>query len=324
MKGSEMKKCCMLLTLVLLVTLSGCNKFNGNKSVKIEPKSPLIDGLYADPSVVVHDGYFYIYATIDPWGGNELALLKSADLKSFERLSLNWPTKEQCTSPTSNEHTVWAPSVIKGKNGKYYMYVSVGSEVWVGQANHPEGPWHNPLENKPLIPGNFREGVHEIDAEVFIDDDGQAYLYWGSGWNWVNGHCLVTKLNKDMIKFEGEVKEVTPEGYFEAPFMVKNNGKYYLMYSDGKCINDTYKVRYAIGDSPMGPFTQASNSPILQSDPEHGVYGPGHHAVLNYNNKWYIFYHRHALPYNPEELTRQICVGEMKFDTNGLIEKIKF
>ena len=318
-----MNKCCMFLFL-LSVFVAGCAVDKNPKIETIESKSPLIDGLFADPSVIVHDGYFYIYATIDPWGGNELAVHKTADMKNFERIELNWPTKMQCTSPTSNEHTVWAPSVVKGTDGKFYMYVSVGSEVWVGKADKPEGPWHNPLGNKPLVPFDFREGVHEIDAEAFIDDDGQAYLYWGSGWDWINGHCLVAKLNDDMCSFDGEVKDITPDGYFEAPFMVKNNGKYYLMYSDGKCINDTYKVRYAIGDNPYGPFEQAVNSPILQSNPEKGVYGPGHHCVLKYKNHWYMFYHRHALPYDPSELTRQICVDEMEFDKNGLINKITF
>ena len=318
-----MKKCC-ILTLLVCVLVTGCSTSNVGKLKTIEPKSPLIDGLFADPSVIVEDGSFYIYATIDPWGGNELALLKTSDMKNFERLQLNWPTKQACTSPTSNEHTVWAPSVIKGNDGKFYMYVSVGSEVWVGKADKPEGPWHNPLKDKPLIPGNYREGVHIIDAEAFIDDDGQAYLYWGSGWNWVNGHCLVSKLADDMCALTGEVKDITPEGYFEAPFMVKENNRYYLMYSDGKCTNDTYKVRYAIGDNPFGPFEQADNSPVLQSDPENDVYGPGHHSALKYNNKWYIFYHRHALPYNPVELNRQICVDKMEFDSNGKIKNIVF
>ncbi len=64
-----------------------------------------------------------------------------------------------------------------------------------------------------------------IDAEAFIDDDGQAYLYWGSGLNWVNGHCFVVKLKPDMVHFDGVPKDVTPANYFEGPFMVKEKGR---------------------------------------------------------------------------------------------------
>lgn len=316
-----MKKTMLLIvSLVSAMFMSGCTSVISPKT--IEPKSPMVDGFYADPSVIYYNGYFYIYATIDAWGKDELALLKSKDLMNFERLNLNWPTKAACTSSTSSSSAVWAPSVIKGRDDKFYMYVSVGSEVWVGKADHPEGPWHNSLGNKPLIPGDFRKDVHIIDAEAFIDDDGKAYLYWGSGFNWVNGHCLVSRLSDDMCSLVGEVKDITPEGYFEAPFMVKNNAKYYLMYSDGKCTNETYKVRYAIGDNPFGPFRQAENSPILKSNPKKDIYGPGHHSAINYKHQWYIFYHRHSLPFDTKTLKRQICVDKMEFDSQGLIKVI--
>jgi beta-xylosidase len=59
----------------------------------------------------------------------------------------------------------------------------VGSEVWVGTADHPAGPWRDANGGKPLIPSKFKPGLHMIDAEAFIDTDGQAYIYWGSSWN---------------------------------------------------------------------------------------------------------------------------------------------
>lgn len=76
------------------------------------------------------------------------------------------------------------------------MYVSVGSEVWCGKAAHPLGPWENVLGDKPMISFDTTRYYHVIDAEAFIDDDGKAYLYWGSGWGWTNGHCLGARLRR--------------------------------------------------------------------------------------------------------------------------------
>jgi hypothetical protein len=192
------------------------------------------------------------------------------------------------------------------------MYVSVGSEVWVGVADHPAGPWRDANGGKPLIPGNFRPGFHMIDAEVFIDDDGQAYLYWGSGLRWVNGHCFVVKLKPDMVSFDGEPRDITPEHYFEGPFMLKRNGLYFLTYSWGNTTRDTYQVRYAVGTSPVGPFHEPSDAPILATDAARGVISPGHHAVFRAGGQDFILYHRQSLPFVAGgPVLRQVAVDRL-------------
>jgi len=300
-------------TDVLVEFRSGQEKSNGN---------PLLPGYYADPTVVEDRGGYYLYATLDPWGGETLGCWSSEDFEDWTYHELNWPTKTACTSPTSKGAMVWAPSVVRGMDGKFYMYVSVGSEVWVGGADHPLGPWHNLLINRPLIPENYIPGYHMIDAEAFIDEDGKAWLYWGSGWNWTNGRCWVVPLKPDMMTFDGPVTDVTPAHYFEGPFMQKHAGKYYLMYSDGKTTEDTYQVHYAIGDNPLGPFDEAENSPILTSDHEKGILSPGHHTVVELDGLHYIIYHRHSIPYDPENIHRQVCVDSLSWDEDGLIRKI--
>ncbi|MCB1133805.1 MAG: family 43 glycosylhydrolase, partial [Verrucomicrobiae bacterium] len=244
------------------------------------------------------------------------------DFKSWTYRVLNWPTKAACTSPTSKTAMVWAPSVVKGPDGKFHMFVSVGNEVWTGVADAPLGPWRNPLGDKPLIPENFKPGFHMIDAEAFIDDDGQAYLYWGSGWEWVNGRCFVVKLKPDMVTFDGEVRDVTPANYFEAPFMVKHDGRYFLMYSSGRTDQETYKVHYATGDTPFGPFTEGPNSPILVTDKDANVVSTGHHAVMERDGKYFILYHRHSIPFDPNFIGRQVCIDELRFGADGTIEKV--
>lgn len=279
--------------------------------------NPILPGYYADPSLVEYEGRYYLYATLDPWGDETLGCWESTDFRSWTFRELNWPTKTRCTSPTSKGAGVWAPSVVRGGDGRFYMYVSVGNEVWAGVAEHPLGPWRDALGGRPLIPGDYRPGFHMIDAEAFIDDDGQAYLYWGSGWNWVNGKCFAVRLAPDMTTFVGEVRDVTPPRYFEAPFMIKRGGRYHLMYSSGKTPEDTYQVHSAVSDSHFGPFTEEAASPVLVTDRTKDVISPGHHAVFEREGKLYILYHRHSVPFDPQFIGRQICVDELRFDADG-------
>lgn len=277
-------------------------------------KNPFLPGYFADPSMLYVDGKYYLYVTSDPWGTDFLACWVSDDFENWTFHKLNWPTKQSCTTGLSTENMVWAPSVIQ-YDGAFYMYVSVGSEVWCGVAEQPLGPWKNALGDDPMIRFDESMYYHVIDAEAFVDDDGKVYLYWGSGWNWINGHCFVAELNEDMCTFKTQPQEITPDNYFEAPFMVKHNGKYYLTYSDGKTIEDTYKVRYAVGNSPYGPFTEAPNSPILTTDKAQKVYGPGHHAIVRIADKMYILYHKHRLPFQSGTAYRQLCIDHIEFDT---------
>jgi beta-xylosidase len=284
--------------------------------------NPILPGYYADPSLVQHDGKTYLYATLDPWGDETLGCWESDDFKNWTYRVLNWPTKSACKSPTSGGASVWAPSVVRGPDGRFFMYISVRNEVWVGVAEHPLGPWKNALGDQPLINGKFRPGFHMIDAEAFIDDDGSAYLYWGSGYGWKNGRCWAAKLTHGMTALDGEVRDVTPQNYFEGPFMVKHGERYFLTYSQGVTIKDTYRVHYAVGPTPFGPFTEAENSPILATDHLNHIVSPGHHAIFPHEGRHYILYHRHSVPFDPKFIGRQTCVDPLIFTANGFIEKV--
>ncbi len=285
--------------------------------------NPLLPAYAADPSIVQDQGRWYIFATIDPWGGDHVGLWQSTNGRDWSFSQPAWPTKQAATSPTSGDAMVWAPSVVKA-HGRWWMYVSVGSEVWVGSAPSPAGPWADANKGKPLIPGNAMPGYHMIDAEAFIDDDGQAYLAWGSGLHWVNGHCFVAKLAPDMVHLEGPPRDVTPAHYFEAPFLFKAGERYYLTYSAGNTTADTYQVRYATGPTPMGPFTEAPNSPILSTDAARNIISPGHHAIFRSGGQNYILYHRQALPWTgsrPETL-RQVAVDVLHVRSDGLLDVV--
>lgn len=320
---TSLNRCGAAVTVLIMCALAALAQPLTQQWDAAANANPILPGYYADPSILQHQGKYFLYATLDPWGGQTLGCWESSDFKHWTYRALNWPTKQACQSPTSTGAMVWAPSVVKARNGRFYMYVSVGSEVWVGVAEHPLGPWRNALGDQPLIPATWNRRYHMIDAECFIDDDGSAYLYWGSGWDWKNGHCFVVKLKPDMVTFDGAARDVTPDHYFEAPFMFKHAGRYFLTYSNGKTISDTYQVHYASGHSPLGPFTEASNSPILVTAHERNIVSPGHHAVFRERGKAYILYHRHRVPFKEGEAFRQMCVDELVLRPNGLIEKVR-
>lgn len=296
------KTCQRVLATMIGIMLS-VSAYSGN---------PFLPGNFADPCMIAYKDTFYLYATTSV----DATVWYSTDLKNWKLRTLNWPT-------STHLRNMWAPAVVQGKDGRFYAYYSLKSQIYVGVADHPVGPFRNLLPDEaPFIKSReyFPPKIHTIDADCFIDDDGQAYLYWGSGWDFKDGVCAVGKLNDDMCSFKEAPVDITPKGYFEAPHVFKRGGKYYLMYSDGVYKDDTYKVRYAMSDSPLGPFVEGKNSPILVSDTTRRVHGPGHNFTLRYKDEMYIVYHKHEYPlYNG---SRQVCIDKMTFDKDGYINPI--
>ena len=308
--------------LCLQGMLSGCSANNEQQLVEQETEevlfsgNPILPGNFADPSVLVHQDTFYIYATT----GNEATVWYSPDFVDWRLTKLNWPT-------SMNQPDIWAPAVAQGTDGRFYLYTSTNHNIYAGVADHPKGPFTNILGGDKIFIKNRQwwEKMHSIDADCFVDDDGQAYLYWGSGFDFKDGICAVGRLNKDMVSFKEEPKLITPNEYFEGPHMMKRNGIYYLMYSDSLYYDSTYKVRYAISDSPMGPFTEGKNSPILKSTPDGKVTGPGHHYTLKQGDQYYIVYHAHARPEAKPEgaLVRQVFIDKLEFEEDGAIKAVE-
>ncbi len=100
----------VLFSFLLLSCTNVKRQFINNRDIIT---NPLLPGYFADPTIIKDSGRYIIYATIDPWGGEELAVFETIDFKKFDRKHINWPTKKACTSPTSNGSMVWAPSVRK-------------------------------------------------------------------------------------------------------------------------------------------------------------------------------------------------------------------
>jgi arabinoxylan arabinofuranohydrolase len=310
----RIRKSCYSLLFLFLLAVCSCSDTKKSQTATQQTQlsgNPILPGDFADPCILQYRDTFYIYATT----GSEATVWRSTDFQNWKLTKLNWPTSMGLPD-------IWAPAVRQGVDGRFYFYTATNHSLYAGVSEHPYGPFKNILPDDSIFIKNRQwwPQMHSIDADVFIDDDKQAYLYWGSGFEFKNGVCAVGRLNSDMASFKEQPKLITPQGYFEGPHMLKRNGIYYLMYSDGLYYDSTYKVRYATSTSPLGPFTQGKNSPILTSTPDGKISGPGHHYTIKLGDEYYIVYHRHAFPYYKG--IRQVCIDKLEFEADGAIKKV--
>jgi beta-xylosidase len=310
-----MKKLIFSVLLLAAGTAVYAQKQSGN---------PIFEGWYADPEGAVFNKEYWVYPTYSADYGEQLHFdaFSSKDL-------VNWTKHENVL--TNKEVTwawqaMWAPSVVEN-NGKYYFFFGANDiqsnndygGIGVAVADSPAGPFKD-LLGKPLI-DKIVNGAQPIDQFAYKDSDGQWYLIYG-GW----AHCNIVKLANDfksVVPFpDGSLfKEMTPDNYVEGPFMLKRNGKYYFMWSEGGWGGPDYCVAYAIGDTPFGPWKRIGK--ILEQDPEVAT-GAGHHSVIRGKGKdeYYIVYHRRPLGDNGRD-HRVTCIDKLEFDKDGKIKPVK-
>jgi len=286
--------------------------------------NPIVQGWYADPEAAVFGKTYWIYPTYSDKYNRQVFMdgFSSPDM-------VHW-TKHEHVLDTSNvkwaKRALWAPAITR-KGNKYYLFFGANDiqndnqvgGIGVAVADKPEGPFKDYL-GKPLL-GKIVNGAQPIDQFVFKDTDGQYYMIYG-GW----GHCNITKLKNDFTGFVSfgngtTFREITPEGYVEGPVMFKRKGKYYFMWSEGGWTGPDYRVAYAVGDTPFGPFKRIGT--ILKQDPAIAT-GAGHHSVINVpgTDEWYIVYHRRPLG-ETDGNHRVVCIDKMYFDSKGNIEPVK-
>lgn len=323
------RKLLVFLSLVFVISIVSCNKKIVAKETFSELKTignPVLPGYYADPTIKKFGDIYYIYATTD----NEMlasgapTVWYSNDLQNWYNYTMEIPSLESV-----NLRNFWAPDIVEGKDGKYYLYFGncqAGCNIYGYVSDTPVGPWTKLNEDDtPVIAHNYpRPGFPSLDAQFFTDTDGKVYAYWGT-WVHYNGGYAVGELDtntmKDIIKPANIPLEQTPNP-FEAVYMMKRGDKYILMYSGESCHDDTYKVLYSYADSPYGPFTPGENNPILSSNEDLTVHGPGHHSVLEDGDDAYIVYHKHDYPMTRGGLSRQVCIDKMIFENDSTIKTV--
>lgn len=293
--------------------------------VSAQPTSgnPIFKGWYADPEAAVFGNRYWIFPTYSAKYNEQVFFdaFSSPDLVSW--------TKHNRILDTSlvkwARRAMWAPAAIE-KDGKYFLFFSANDiqndneygGVGVAVADKPEGPFSDFL-GRPLV-DKFHNGAQPIDQFVFKDGSGY-YLIYG-GWR----HCNIARLKPDftgLMPFEDGTtfREITPAGYVEGPIMLRRNGKYYFMWSEGGWTGPDYSVAYAVADSPFGPFKRVAK--ILQQDPSIAT-GAGHHSVIHVpgTDTWFIVYHRRPLG-ETDRNARVVCLDRMLFDETGFIKTVR-
>ncbi len=289
-------------------------------------KNPILPGWFADPTIKKFGDIYYIYATTD----NEM-LASGAPTVWYSKDFQNWYnyTMEIPSFSAKSITNFWAPDIVEGNDGKYYLYFGnceMGCNIYGYVSNTPVGPWIKLSDNDvPVISNGYpRDGFPSLDAQFFTDTDGKVYGYWGT-WVHYNGGYAVGELNKntmkDMVNSTNIPLVQTPEP-FEAAYMMKKGSKYILMYSGASCHDETYNVRYSYADSPYGPFTPGKNNPVLSTNANQTVHGPGHHSVLKEKEDYYIVYHKHDYPMTRGGLARQVCIDKMIFENDSTIKTV--
>ncbi|WP_311922686.1 family 43 glycosylhydrolase [Microbispora sp. H10836] len=284
--------------------------------------NPIIQTIYtADPAPLVHNGRVYLYTGHDEDGStwftmNEWRVWSSADM-------VNWTDHGSPLSVASfswAKSDAWAGQTIY-RNGKFYWYVPTTSRasgrmaIGVAVSDSPTGPFKDAL-GRPLVENG------EIDPTVFIDDNGQAYLYWG------NPNLWYVKLNADMISYSGSPTKVNlttagfgtrtgdasrPTLYEEGPWVYKRGSLYYNVFA-AKCCSEF--IAYSTAPSATGPWTYRGT--VM---PTQGGSFTNHPGIVDFNGGSYFFYHNGALP-GGGGFTRSVAVEKFSYNADGTIPTI--
>lgn len=280
--------------------------------MKKYPSNPLLPNDIYVPDVEAHvweDGRIYLYGTYekkDEQLGSVFHVYSSDDMVNWTDHGVAFSSSEVHWIDTKS---LWAPDCAY-RNGKYYLYYSIPTgECGVAVSDKPYGPFQDVGQ---VV------GVQGIDPAVLIDDDGQAYLYWGQVDN-----VSVAKLKENMTEIEiDSIKHpltVKEHEYHEGSSIRKINGKYYYLYTDTHRHGRKPTAQgYSISDNPTEGFVYKNIiidnfgcDPLTWND---------HGSIECFKGQWYIFYHRST---HATDHFRQLCAEPITIDENGDIQEVK-
>jgi hypothetical protein len=295
--------------LLILVTLLIC--------ADARAANPFITSIYtADPSAHVwSDGRLYVYPSRDMDPPRGCDLMDHYHVFSTDNM-VDWRDEGEILNASQVEWGrkeggfMWAPDAAY-RNGTYYFYFPHPSDtkwndswkIGVATSTHPARDFKSVGYLKGI------GGFAMIDPAVFVDTDGQAYLYYGGG-----GHCAGVKLKPDMVEIDGAPQDMVGlHDFHEATWVFKRNGLYYLTYADNHPKEN--EMEYATSANPLGPW-QWRGVYILGTgcDTTHG-------SVVEYKDQWYQFYHNKSL--SGAGNLRSICVDLLHFNPDGSIQTME-
>lgn len=290
-----------------------------NAQLKNPFGNPLIPDMIADASIQEINGTFYCYATTDGYDrhldtSGPPVVWKSKDF-------VNWSFSGGYF-PSAVGQLYWAPSKAVAANGKYYIYPTVNGFMYPAVADSPVGPFKlaqgndsfsKPYTSATLLKSKSPKGPVGIDAEIFIDDDQKAYVFWQLR------HAA--KLKADMVTVDTTWVEIPTarKGYSEGPIFLKRKGVYYYLYTLGG--DEKYQYAYVMSrKSPLGPFEFPKNDIIATTNYDRGIFGPGHGCVFNLpgTDQYYFAF----LEFGRRSTNRQTYVNKLEFNEDGTIRPV--
>ncbi|MAT69891.1 MAG: sugar-binding protein [Planctomycetaceae bacterium] len=294
--------------------------------VRVNADYPVMSHRYlADPTSLVVDDRVYIYCSNDdesPVEGGynipNVICVSSSDLK-------NWTDHGsvfRASDDTEWAQKTWAPAAAR-RDGKYFLYFgNGGANIGVVVSDSPVGPFEDPL-GKALIehrtPGvQPAEHMWLFDPGVFIDDDGQAYIYFGGNGD---NNVRAAKLNRDMISLDGDVVKMSAPAFFEAAWVHKRDGVYYFSYSTQP--RAQMRIDYMTSDNPIEGFEYrgvvADQPPVNNNN--------NHAAIFKLKDRWYHVFHNRVVAKAagiPTGFRRNLGVEELHYNRDGSIQKIEY
>lgn len=277
----------------------------------------------ADPASLVYDGRVYIYCSNDDEnpatedGGyhmTSIVCVSSSDLKNWTDHGIVF----QVPRDAAWAGLSWAPSAVE-RDGKFYLYFGNGaSGIGVASADSPTGPFTDPIGQRLVssdTPGVLpAENIWLFDPMTFVDDDGQAYMYFGG-----NGedNLRVIRLNNDMISVDGAATQFHVPYFFEAAWMHKHNGTYYFSYSTNP--TNGMRIDYMTSDNPTSDFTYGGI--VSPQPPENN--NNNHQAIFEFKGRWYQAYHNRYVARQagiPPVYKRNLCLDSIYHNPDGSIE----
>ena len=287
---------------------------------------PILQTHYtADPSPMVIGDTVYLYVSHDSHPDEILDVRErnSAGFFMYDWLLytstdlVNWTDHGPVASLRdfkwrSRDNGAWAIQTVQ-RDGKYYLYAPLhGNGIGVLVADSPYGPFRDPL-GKPLV--WQKEHWDDIDPTVYIDKDGQAWMYWG------NPNTYYVKLSKDMIHTEGDIVKLDYhiEHYQEGPWLYERGGHWYLAYASTCCPEG---LGYAMADSPTGPWT-SKGYVMAPTSRDRG----NHPGIMDFKGKSYVFGQDYDLLHHETREhfeRRSVSLAEMHYRADGTIEEVPY
>jgi len=275
--------------------------------------NPVLPIEYYIPDVEAHvysDGRLYMFGSLDRGGEmsycSKIHHVFSTDNMLDYRDHGKIIDADEQVSWSSGE--LYAPDCIE-KNGRYYLYICTSDrKIGVAVADSPYGPYSDAIQI---------EAMSGIDPAVFVDDNGQAYIYWGQF-----DEVRAARLSDDMMSIDVTTMvqplSVLEHAFHEGSSMRKRNGIYYYLFADTSRRDDRPTcLGYATSDSPLGPFKyQGIIIDNYNCDPH--VWN-NHGSIELFDEQWYVFYHRST---RASCYSRRVCVEKISFTEEGLIPEV--